>query len=101
MCIRDRDSFKVKISSSNGDVSQANYTVAVTTDEGSYEEAKLFVHLVDARPAAVVSPTSIIVGMNPNNTLVKTVSISNAGYASMNDINISKPSLDWVSVSPT
>ncbi|MDY9927291.1 PKD domain-containing protein, partial [Methanosarcina sp.] len=94
-------SFKVKISSSNVEVSQANYIVAVTTDEGSYEEAKLFVHLVDASPAAVVSPTSIIVGMNPNNTLVKTVSISNAGYESMNDINISKPSLDWVSVSLT
>ncbi len=91
--------FKVKISSANVDVSQANYVVSVTTDEGSYEEAELFVHLADARPAAIVSPTSIIAGMNPNNTLVKTVSISNVGYESMNDINISTPALAWVSVS--
>ncbi|AKB28435.1 hypothetical protein MSSIT_1716 [Methanosarcina siciliae T4/M] len=92
-------SFKIKISSENVDVSQANYTVRITTDEGSSEEAKLFVYLVDASPAAIVSPTSIVVGLNPNNILVKTVDITNAGYKSMNDINISKPALDWVSVS--
>jgi len=92
-------SFIVKISSENVDVSQANYTVRVTSDEGSSEEAKLFVHLVDAKPAAIVSPTSIEVGMNPGNNLVKTIDISNAGYESMKDITISKPSLDWVSVS--
>ncbi|WP_187151893.1 right-handed parallel beta-helix repeat-containing protein [Methanosarcina siciliae] len=91
--------FKVKINAANVDVSQANYVVSVTSDEGSSEEAELFVHLVEASPAAIVSPTSITVGMNPNDTLVKIVSISNVGYESMNDINISTPSLDWVSVS--
>ena len=94
-------SFIVEVSSANVDVSEANYTVRVTTDEGSYEEAKLFVHLVDAKPAAIVSPTSIEVGLNPNNNLVKTVTISNVGYESMNDVTISKPSLNWISVSLT
>ncbi|MEL7663859.1 MAG: CARDB domain-containing protein [Methanosarcina mazei] len=92
-------SFIIKISSSNVDVSKANYTVRVSTTEGSYEEAKLVVNLVDSKPAAIVSPTSIAVGINPNNNMVKTVTISNAGYEFMNDINISKPSLDWISVS--
>jgi YVTN family beta-propeller protein len=95
----DQESFVVKISSTNVNISQANYTVRVTTNEGTYKEAKLLVHLADARPVAVIDSTSIVIGMNPSNSLVKTVTISNAGYESMNNVNISKPSLDWVSVS--
>jgi len=94
-------SFKLIITAGNVDVSQANFSVSATTNEGSYEEAKLFVHLVEAVPIAFVNPTSITAGINPDDIMVRTVNITNRGYETMNDINISKPTLDWISVTST
>ncbi|MCL7414047.1 MAG: hypothetical protein M8353_10625, partial [ANME-2 cluster archaeon] len=94
-------SFKLNISAGNVVVSQANFSISVTTDEGSYEEAQLFVHLVEAVPAAFVNPRFITEGMNPEDILVRTVNITNFGYASMNDISISESTIDWISVTST
>ncbi|MBC2697376.1 MAG: PKD domain-containing protein [ANME-2 cluster archaeon] len=94
-------SFKLKITAGNVDVSQANFSVSITTNEGSYEEAELFVHLVEAVPIAIVNPTSITAGINPDDIMTRTVNITNMGYETMNDINISEPTLDWISVTST
>ncbi|MBU4222890.1 MAG: carboxypeptidase regulatory-like domain-containing protein [Euryarchaeota archaeon] len=88
---------KLKITAGNIETSKANFSISVTTDEGSHEEALLKVHLVEAVPIAFVNPTYITAGMNPENIQVRTVNVSNFGYESMKNVNISKPNLDWIS----
>ena len=92
---------KLKLTAGNVETSEANFSISVTTDEGSHEEAKLNVYLVEAVPIAFVNPTYITAGMNPENIQVRTVNVSNFGYESMKNVNISKPNLDWISTTST
>ncbi|NQE45414.1 3',5'-cyclic adenosine monophosphate phosphodiesterase CpdA [ANME-1 cluster archaeon GoMg2] len=97
----EEQEFTLNLIAGNVATSQAIFSVSVTSTEGSTEEADLFIHLVDAVPIAIVNPTAIEAGMNPDDLLVRTVNITNIGYESMNDVNISLPSLDWISVTAT
>ncbi len=97
----DVQTFKVKITAENVGISQANFSISVSTDEGSYEDADLFVHLYEAIPVADISPISITVGMNTEDVQLRTVNITNVGYETMSDIYVSEPDLNWVSLSST
>jgi parallel beta-helix repeat protein len=96
-----KQTFKLKITAENVVTSQARFSISATTDEGSYEEADILFHLVEAVPIAIIDPISITAGINLEDIMLRSVNINNIGYDSMNNVNISEPSHEWISVTPS
>ena len=66
--------------------------------EGAVENGRIIAYLYPAIPVALVEPELVEVSMNPGSYYMKQVNITNIGYGQMTNVNLTTPSLGWVSL---
>ncbi|MFZ2070056.1 MAG: NosD domain-containing protein [Halobacteriota archaeon] len=75
---------------------EAAFFINVTTDQMSDETSELQVNLFSPSPVVVIEPDNIVVGMNRNQTAIKTVTISNIGYGTLHNLTLIQPGNNWL-----
>jgi flagellar hook assembly protein FlgD len=78
------------------------FTLGVTASDGTSESAKITTQLHEAVSLPVVSPDPIMAGVHTGTPVTKTITITNQGYATMQDstLTVHDPKLyGWVSIS--
>jgi flagellar hook assembly protein FlgD len=77
------------------------FALNAVSAEGSKETATITVNLHEAVSIPVVTPDPLTVGIDPNETATKIVTVTNEGYAPMTDTSLSIHDLDtfnWITV---
>ena len=79
----------------------ANFTVNVVSSDGASETARIAVHLHEAVSLPVFNPDPIMVGVRTGEPVTKTVTVTNQGYATMQDSTLTvhdTATYNWVSI---
>jgi len=76
----------------------AAFFITVSTDQMSDETSELDVNLFSPNPVVVLEPDNIAVGLNQNQTALKTVTISNTGYGVLRNLTLTQPGYNWMRV---
>ncbi|RJS73842.1 PKD domain-containing protein, partial [Methanophagales archaeon] len=84
--------------SAGSDTFDAQFDIEVSTAQNATEECSLRVKLRKALPAAVVTPSSVELGMNPGKNVIKKFTIRNVGYGTMENVSLIAPSLPWINI---
>ena len=77
---------------------KAVFLVNVTTDQISNEFSELCVNLFPQTPVMVLEPTNFVIGLNKNQTAIKTVKISNIGYGVLRNITLHQSENNWMEI---
>jgi len=77
---------------------KAVFLVNVTTDQISNEFSELRVNLFPQTPVMVLEPTNFVIGLNKNQTVIKTVKISNIGYGVLRNITLHQSENNWMEI---
>ena len=76
----------------------AAFFITVSTDQMSDETSELDVNLFSPNPVVVLEPDNIAVGLNQNQTALKTVTISNTGYGVLRNLTLTQPGYNWMRI---
>ena len=76
----------------------AAFSITISTDQMSDETSELDVNLFSPNPVVVLEPDNIAVGLNQNQTALKTVTISNTGYGILRNLTLSQPDYNWMRI---
>ncbi|MCY2954352.1 MAG: PKD domain-containing protein [Planctomycetota bacterium] len=76
---------------------QASFRISLVTDQGVQRESQINLSLSPAVPAPKITPNEVKVGLNPGQTLTRTVQLANVGLGTMRGIRlVAPPILPWV-----
>jgi len=77
---------------------EAVFQIEVTTAQMSNEFSKLEVKLFSPTPILKVYPDNVLVGLNKNQTAIRTVGIYNMGYGILRNVTLHQPENTWMRV---
>jgi PKD repeat protein len=91
-------SFNLQIEAGTPIPDEAVFQIEVTTDQMSNEIGELDVKLFSPTPILKVYPEDILVGLNKNQTAIRTVGIYNMGYGNLRNVTLHQPENTWMRV---
>ncbi len=77
---------------------EAVFLINVTTDQMSNEFSELHVKLFPPTPIVALEQDNLIIGLNKNQTAIKTVKISNIGYGVLQNVTLHQPEHNWMRI---
>ena len=91
-------SFNLQIIANTPVPDEAVFQIEVTTDQMSNEISELDVKLFSPTPILKVYPEDVLVGLNKNQTVIRTVGIYNMGYGISRNVTLHQPENTWMRI---
>jgi len=94
----EEKSITIQIDSSLNSPPQASIELIVNSQEGSNDNSNIIVYLSDGNPKININPEVIKLNINPVSSSIKTITLSNTGYGTLENAQIVPPTQDWIMV---
>lgn len=91
-------SFNLQIEAGTPVPDEAVFQIEVTTDQMSNEISDLDVKLFSPTPILKIYPEDVLVGLNKNQTAIRTVGIYNRGYGILKNVTLHQPENSWIRI---
>ena len=92
----ENHSFALALTAGGNSVGNSAFSVLVSSDQTSDEFSEINVSVHPNEPALAASPRNIVAGLDLNESVIKTFTVSNTGYGTLRNVSIAQPVTSWL-----